>query len=74
MTRDQKILAAAASFAIMAACAVPVFAGSDGWTDCGLPMYRNGSTLAVAPVWSGYPAVSTSRGVEPAIMWQATHF
>lgn len=60
MTKGKKILAVAASFAIMTACAAPAFAGSDGWTHCGLPTGRNTSTLAIAPVTGHYvPKVGT---------------
>ena len=42
----------------MAACAVPAFAGSDGWTNCRLPTWRGANTLAIAPVSGHYDSDS----------------
>lgn len=52
MFKAKKIVAMVMAISIMAVCAVPAFAASDGWTNVTLPSLRNSVELARAKVSS----------------------
>ena len=51
-SKAKKLLTCCCAVALMAACAVPAFAASDGWTRCGHGAWRASGEMAVAKVSS----------------------